>query len=178
MKLKSTTAAMILALLVCAACNGNKHNEKRLTQREAKERLIRINRALSSNDRATIEEYVERNSLSGMKTSETGLFYHITGDSSGKNVEKGDIVEYTYKISLLDSTICYKSGKGELKSFQVGHGGVESGLEEGILLMKQGQRAKFIMPPHLAHGLIGDGKHIPARSIIIYDIDLINVVKH
>jgi len=52
---------------------------------------------------------------------------------------------------------------------------VESGLEEGILLLRVGDKATFIMPPHLAHGLQGDGDRIPARSIIMYDVLLLKV---
>ena len=54
-------------------------------------------------------------------------------------------------------------------------GGVESGLEEGILLMKTGGKAKFILPPHLAYGLPGDGKKIPARAILVYDVELLSI---
>ena len=78
---------------------------------------------------------------------------------------------------MLDGTVCYESKPDSLGTFVVGHGGVESGLEQGILMMKQGQKAKFIMPPYLAHGLIGDAKRIPARSIIVYDIELLKVNK-
>ena len=61
------------------------------------------------------------------------------------------------------------------KSFKIGQGGVEKGLEIGILKMREGDKAKFIMPPNLAWGLIGDEKKIPARSIIIYDVELIKL---
>jgi FKBP-type peptidyl-prolyl cis-trans isomerase len=52
---------------------------------------------------------------------------------------------------------------------------VESGLEEGILLLQEGDKARFIMPPHLAHGLIGDRDKIPARATIIYDLELVSL---
>ena len=62
------------------------------------------------------------------------------------------------------------------KQFRIGQGGVESGLEEGVLLLlHEGDKATFIMPPHLAHGLPGDGNRIPARSIIVYEVELVKV---
>jgi FKBP-type peptidyl-prolyl cis-trans isomerase len=61
------------------------------------------------------------------------------------------------------------------KTFLIGQGGVESGLEEGILLLQEGDKARFIMPPHLAHGLIGDRDKIPARATIIYDLELVSL---
>jgi FKBP-type peptidyl-prolyl cis-trans isomerase len=48
-------------------------------------------------------------------------------------------------------------------------------LEEGILLLKKGSKATFIMPPHLAHGLLGDDDRIPSRAILRYEIEVIDV---
>ena len=143
----------------------------------AKKLLERINRQLVQEDRELIDGYIKRHKLEGVTESETGLFYVIMGSSDGIPVEKGDLVEYSYRITLLDGTVCYESKPDSLGTFVVGHGGVESGLEQGILMMRQGQKAKFIMPPYLAHGLIGDAKRIPARSIIVYDIELLKVNK-
>ena len=41
--------------------------------------------------------------------------------------------------------------------------------------MHEGDKARFIMPPHLAHGLLGDNHKIPARAIIIYEVELIKL---
>ena len=54
---------------------------------------------------------------------------------------------------------------------------VETGLHEGIKYMKVGEKAKMILPSHLAHGLIGDSKKIPPRSTIVYDIELLDLKK-
>jgi FKBP-type peptidyl-prolyl cis-trans isomerase len=43
--------------------------------------------------------------------------------------------------------------------------------------MKPGQKGKFILPPHLAYGLLGDEKMIPSRSIIVYDIEMLKVYR-
>ena len=42
-------------------------------------------------------------------------------------------------------------------------------------MLKKGSKARFILPPHLAHGLIGDENRIPARAIIIYDIEVLSI---
>ena len=52
---------------------------------------------------------------------------------------------------------------------------VESGLHEAIQYLKVGDKAKVIIPSHLAHGIAGDFEKIPPRSTIIYDIHLIAV---
>ena len=97
----------------------------------------------------------------------------------GKGIKSktGQIALLNYKISLLDGTLCYSSDSLGTKSFAIGHGGVESGLEEGILLLHEGDKARFIMQPFKAHGLLGDMDKIPARSIIVYDIELLRLTK-
>jgi FKBP-type peptidyl-prolyl cis-trans isomerase len=57
----------------------------------------------------------------------------------------------------------------------VGQGEVEPGLDEGIRLLHSGDKARFILPPHLAYGLIGDENKIPARSVIVYDLTVLSV---
>ncbi len=48
----------------------------------------------------------------------------------------------------------------------------ETGKHE-VEMMREGEKARFIIPPHLAYGLLGDEKQIPARSIIVYEVELL-----
>ena len=57
----------------------------------------------------------------------------------------------------------------------VGRGGVESGLEEAVLKLRKNSSAILILPPHLAHGLIGDGNKIPPKAILVYKIKVIDI---
>jgi FKBP-type peptidyl-prolyl cis-trans isomerase len=60
-----------------------------------------------------------------------------------------------------------------VKEFLIGQSDVEAGLEEGIRLMRTGDRAKLILPSRLAFGLLGDGKKIPPGATLVYDIELV-----
>lgn len=171
--LRWATLTLICAATACGP-GGNREKSPRFDT-QTKEVLERINRTLVKEDREQIEAFVKRSKLDGVTESPTGLFYLILGDTNGIRVAKGHLVEYSYSVTLLDGTLCYRSKPDSLGAFVVGHGGVEAGLEEGMLLMHEGQRAKFIMPPHLAHGLIGDANRIPARAIIVYDVELLRV---
>jgi FKBP-type peptidyl-prolyl cis-trans isomerase FkpA len=44
-------------------------------------------------------------------------------------------------------------------------------------MMKVGDSAIFVLPPHLAHGLLGDQKKIPRMAIISYQVVLQGVQK-
>ena len=54
---------------------------------------------------------------------------------------------------------------------------IESGVQEGIKKMRVGDKAKLIIPSHLAHGLTGDMEKIPPLSVIVVDIHLIGLVE-
>ena len=77
-----------------------------------------------------------------------------------------------YSISLLDGTVCYSSDSLGLKSFEIDHDQIESGIHEGVKLLKEGEHAIFILPSHLAHGLTGDHNKIPPGSPVVYNIEL------
>ena len=173
-----TPILIFLTLLLANSCNDKSKNYHRKSIPETKKTFERINKTLVSQDRALIENYIKRYKLDSMKESGTGLYYYVWGEPTGDTIKTGNTVEYLYKISLLDGTICYQSEDNIPKRFTVGHGvNVENGLEQAVLLMCPGQKGKFIMPPHLAYGLIGDNNKIPARTIIVYDIEMIKVYR-
>ena len=165
-------------ILICPGCR--KKEERRYLTREEKEEqeemLIRINKYLVKKDAELIASYVKRRGWN-MEVTETGLFYEIYDEGSGINTEVGDDVIIEYSLSLLDGTICYNSDVSGPKEFTLGRNREESGLEQGLLMMREGGKARFILPPHLAHGLLGDEKMIPPRSIIVYDVELTDVIQ-
>ncbi len=90
-------------------------------------------------------------------------------------VLKGEEITLKYKVELLDGTLCYSSDSSGLKKLIIGSGKIEAGLEEGLQLLKQGGIARFILPPHLAFGFLGDNNRIPPRSIICYEVEILNI---
>jgi FKBP-type peptidyl-prolyl cis-trans isomerase len=76
------------------------------------------------------------------------------------------------KVRLLDGKLCYESDENFYEELKIDHNDRESGLNEALKLMKTGEKAKLILPNHLAHGLVGDLKSIPPLSILIVDLEL------
>lgn len=136
--------------------------------------LVDANKKLVKSEDDKIEAYIKRYKWEVTETG-TGLRYLIYQHGSGPNVEKGKTAVIKYTVGLLNGDVCYSSENIGPKEFVVGGGGVESGIEEGILFLKKGDRAKFIIPSHLAFGLVGDLKEIPAKATLIYDIELVEV---
>lgn len=165
---------LILLNIFLFSCGQEAEYISRDNNRETRSSLIEVNRILVKKDSAKIAGYVKRRNWN-MTETQTGLWYMIYKEGSGKQANTGLYATIKYNVSLLDGTECYSSENLGPRQFKIGQGGIESGLEEGILLMKEGSKAKFIMPPHLAHGLVGDDNKIPARSIIVYDVELLTL---
>ncbi len=174
MKLLKFISIILLFILSALACRQKSSTSAEKQALSNPENLIKANKILVRKDSVKIAAYVKRRNWE-MSETETGLWYMIYENGKGPLAKKGEVATINYKISLLDGTECYSSDDLGPKIFKIGQGGVESGLEEGILLMHVGDKARFIMPPHLAHGLIGDEKRIPARAIILYEVKLIKL---
>ena len=156
-----------------SACKEKKPQLSEEEFRETEKRMAEVHRIMLAKDKRRIEGYIEREQLD-MRESPTGLWYSVQNPDEADSVKPGMNVHLKYTLNLLEGKTCYNSDKEGIKSFKVGRGGVESGLEEGILMLCIGGKAKFIMPPHLAYGLPGDGGCIPARAIIVYDIEVLS----
>jgi FKBP-type peptidyl-prolyl cis-trans isomerase len=143
---------------------------------KSQERMVEVNKILVKKDAERIAAYVDRHNWD-MTETQTGLWYMICFKGKGAEAQPAMIATINYSISLLDGSKCYSSDNTGPKQFKIGQGGVESGLEEGILLMHEGDKARFVMPPHLAYGLVGDNNKIPPRAIIIYEVELIKLDK-
>ena len=163
---------LILIWIFLYSCRNEPLEHKPNLETVQKENLIRINKYLVVKDADMIKGYLKRHNWV-MQTSQTGLWYMIYERGKGDSVAAGKVLTINYKVSLLDGTLCYSSDKLGPKKFRAGKGEVETGLDEGVRMLKVGDKARFILPPHLAHGLIGDEDQIPPRSVIVYDIELI-----
>jgi len=163
-----------LFFLFCTCTRQKENTYSAKEYAETEEALVGANRLLLKRDKEKIMAYNELHKLD-MKESETGLWYKIEKRGHGNTASNGQQITLKYKVTLLDGTPCYSSDSLGPKQFTVGMGGVASGLEEGVSMLRSGDRALFIMPPHLAEGLPGDGDKIPARSIIVYEVEVLKL---
>lgn len=133
--------------------------------------LINYNKELVRNESQEIADFIRRYRLT-MKTSQTGLRYMIYKHGKGDTAEKGDFVTIKYSVHLLNGDVVFQTDSLESFTFEIGRRKVPNGLEEGIMLMKPGEKAKLIVPSHLAYGLIGDLDKVPNRAILVYDVEI------
>jgi FKBP-type peptidyl-prolyl cis-trans isomerase len=162
-------------MIFFSACiQENESKQKEINRKQLKESLLKANKELIKTEDQLIRDYIERYQWE-MKETGTGLRYWIYKNGKGKIATLNQVATINYQLSLLNGIICYSSEEKGPKKFKIGQGGIESGLEEGILLLRKGDRAKFIIPSHLAYGLIGDKNKIPPKATLVYDIELIEL---
>ncbi|MCH2234075.1 MAG: FKBP-type peptidyl-prolyl cis-trans isomerase [Crocinitomicaceae bacterium] len=178
MKFLKSTPLFLILLFSCAE-EVQEEPEIDLLDHWNQEVSSDMNATFAQEENAEIDAFLERRPDWNMTETGTGLRYMVYYNSeSGDSAKVDDIAHVRFEISLLDGTICYTSEENGSESFMVEKTDVESGLHEGIKFMKAGDKAKFILPSHMAHGLIGDTDKIPPLSTVIYDIELIKVEKN
>ncbi|HQF42548.1 MAG TPA: FKBP-type peptidyl-prolyl cis-trans isomerase [Ignavibacteriaceae bacterium] len=111
-----------------------------------------------------------------LKTTKSGLKYAILTEGTGENVKSNETVVVHYSGFLLDGTKFDSSvERDEPITFVAGVGQVIPGWDEGLLLLKKGSKARFVIPPDLAYGERNIGK-IPPNSTLIFDVELIDIL--
>lgn len=112
----------------------------------------------------------------GYDQTQSGLRYKIIQNGDGKQATKGAMVSVHYKGQLLDGTVFDSSYKRKQPiDFALGVGQVIAGWDEGIQLLKVGDKARFVIPSNLAYGERGAGGVIPPDATLIFDVELMNV---
>lgn len=164
----------LLVLGILFSCSNTTEKQEENTYGARKESLEKANRYLVRTELEDIENYIRRHGWNMQETG-TGLRYEIYKEGDGEAAEKGRIAVLKYQTWLITGKQVYSSDSTGFKEFKIGKGGVESGLEEAVLLMNRGDKMRLIIPSHLAFGLLGDNNKIPPRSTVVYDIELITL---
>lgn len=112
----------------------------------------------------------------GYDETPSGLRYKILQTADGKPATKGSVVSVHYKGQLLDGKVFDSSyQRKEPIDFTIGVGQVISGWDEGIQLLKVGEKARLVIPSNLAYGSQGAGGVIPPDATLIFDVELVGV---
>ncbi|MEB8344680.1 peptidylprolyl isomerase [Flavobacteriaceae bacterium KMM 6898] len=112
----------------------------------------------------------------GFDETPSGLRYKIIQNGSGAKAEKGQIVSVHYEGALVNGTVFDSSYKrNQPIDFELGVGQVIPGWDEGVSLLKVGDKARFVIPSNLAYGSAGAGGVIPGDATLVFDVELMKV---
>ena len=122
---------------------------------------------------AAVQAYLTSNSITATQHP-SGIFYKINQQGSGATPGACSTVTVKYKGTLT-------SGAGFDSSYAVSPGGVPftlggliPGWQLGIPVIQKGGSIDLYIPPSLGYGANANGP-IPANSILIFKIDLVDV---
>ena len=164
---------ILFVLLCCFSCKEKPKQAVNVTKQEMKSSMETANRYLLNEEEEEINRYVRRHGLEMVQTG-TGVRYQILKQGSEKQVERGQTVSLEYELHSINGDLFYSSATDGLKTFTVGEGGVETGLDEAVTYLHYGDAAKVIIPFHLAYGLHGDDRNIPEYATLVYTIKIID----
>jgi peptidyl-prolyl cis-trans isomerase A (cyclophilin A) len=112
----------------------------------------------------------------GFEKTESGLRYQFIQRGDGKQAAAGKTVSVHYEGSLETGKV-FDSSYPRKKpiEFKLGIGQVIEGWDEGIALLKVGDKARFVIPSDLGYGPAGAGGVIPPNATLIFDVELMDV---
>ena len=131
-------------------------------------------------DEEQLKKYISDNKITNAERQASGLYYVpvLTNPSQAKPVT-GDTVSVLYTGALMDGSVFDASSRHGTQpiSFILGRGNVIQGWDEGIALMRKGEKAKLLIPSTLGYGARGAGSAIPPNAALRFDVELVNI-KH
>ncbi len=141
------------------------------------EYLEELSRKASEAAQAAGRKFLEENGKKeNIITTASGLQYEVEKEGTGAQPTAEDEVTVHYTGKLLDGTVFDSSvSRGEPATFPLNR--VIPGWTEGVQLMKEGGKYRFYIPSDLAYGSNGIQGAIPPHATLIFDVELIKVIK-
>jgi gliding motility-associated peptidyl-prolyl isomerase len=167
----------LLLLLLIFQLTSCKDEKKPVNQKPSwtQDQSTALNRNLAKQELIKIKLYLKQRPDWKVKDTGSGLKYWIYEDLEGELAKAGDRVEVQFEVRNLKDELYYKTEEGEFSSFKVDKSQVETGVMEGVKLLSEGDQAKFIIPSHIGHGLLGDMNKIPPLEVLVVDLKLVKI---
>lgn len=139
-------------------------------------------------DVEAIDSYLQENKITAHATT-SGLRYVIDKPGQGPSLKPGNTVKVNYTGQTLDGQI-FDTSLAEVAEnhglyspartyepivLQLGSSQVIQGWEEGIKLLRKGAKARLFIPSTLAYGSHAVGDSIKPNTILIFDVELVDV---
>ena len=110
------------------------------------------------------------------QSTTTGLRYIVLKEGHGELPKSGDIVKVLYKGMFFDGRV-FDQTRDPQKPFQfrLGRGEIIRGWEEGIAMMRVGEKRILIVPYDLAYGSRGQPPRIPRQTSLVFEVEMVAI---
>jgi len=161
------TALMMAGMASCGSNTSSNENTEEVADYGQQ---IKDNKTLG-------REFLEQNAKNdSVVQTQSGLQYMVLKEGTGAKPGAEDTVTVHYTGKLLDGTVFDSSvERGEPTSFPLN--AVIPGWTEGLQLMSEGAKYRLFIPSELAYGSKGAGDKILPNATLIFDVELIKVIK-
>ena len=122
-------------------------------------------------------EKILKEKYSSAATTGSGLKHMIEKAGDCPAMKTGDNITFHCTGYLLNGTKFWSSydGAAQPLAMPIGMGKLIPGMEEGIMMLKQGGKAKLVIPPNLGYGDAGSPPVIPPKAWLVFDVEVIKV---
>lgn len=111
----------------------------------------------------------------------SGMKYVIIQRGEGEKPWQGNKVSIYYSLKFLNGKTFSSNFQKEVFTYKLGDSDAIKALNEGLALMRQGDRFRFLVPPELAYGSAGElnqeGKKpkylVEPNTPLILDVELV-----
>lgn len=141
------------------------------------EKSVTLNKKINAAEEAAIKKYIALDSLNTYLVSPDGFWYkyeHQINDEKPLPIRGNEIV-FEYEILNLSEKVIYsKETLGKI-TYLIDKEDIMSGLQNGLKLMKEGEKVVFLFPSFKAFGFTGDQQKIGVNQPLIYKVHLLKI---
>jgi FKBP-type peptidyl-prolyl cis-trans isomerase FklB len=123
------------------------------------------------------QNFLAKNKLrDSVKTTASGLQYQVIKDATGIKPTAVDTFVVDYRGTLLNGTE-FDASYNRGQPLKMAVKDVIPGWTEGLQLMPVGSKYKFWIPYNIGYGVMGNGPKIPGGSMLIFEVEMLDVKK-
>lgn len=130
---------------------------------------------VKADEDAALASYIKTNNIPAVLDTATGVYYQVVQAGTGTKPKKGNKVIVHYTGHLLNGEIFDSSlDRGDPFDFIIGQGRVIEGWDEGIPLMRKGEKGILYIPSYRGYGEQRAGSIAP-NSTLIFEVELLDI---
>lgn len=148
----------------------------RFEQEMQQKAMARLRQDAAKNQQEEVNFFAQNGKRADVQTTPTGLQFRVLQQGQGPSPTLNDVVRCNYRGTLLNGTEFDSSARqGGPAEFPVKR--VIPGWTEALQKMHVGDKWQLFVPSKLAYGMNPPGPPIEAGSTLVFEIELLDIVK-